>query len=181
MRLKGESNNTTETGGKSSLDTAARVSLKSLVEPKGSRILSRCPQLKDVPVTDPALPRHEWQVTGLLLVSLIPPKATGTAHIPQGHSLDGLPQEEAGSLSCCSGSCAGSYLDINPPGQLFRHGTLSLAYWLWSNGPPMPQASLRLIYLCSSVLCVILATSIFIYTHDALHLKFASEFLHSII
>lgn len=54
--LKRESSNTEETGGKSSLDTAARVFRESLVEPSGSRIPSRCPQLKDEPVSDPALP-----------------------------------------------------------------------------------------------------------------------------
>lgn len=53
MRLKRVDSNAKETGGKSSLDTAARVALKSLVEPDGSRILSRCSQLKDEPVPDP--------------------------------------------------------------------------------------------------------------------------------
>lgn len=39
-------------------------------------------------------------------VTFTPHKATGTVRIPGDHSQHGLPQEEAGSLSHGTGSCA---------------------------------------------------------------------------
>lgn len=59
----------------------------------------------------------------LPLVSFTPHKAARMAHIPQGHSLDGLPQEEAVGLPPGSNSCLCRALFwIKPhPVQLLRH------------------------------------------------------------
>lgn len=48
------------------------------------------------------------------LVSFTPHKAARMVHIPQGHSLDGLPQKEAVRLPALVLACAVPFLDKTP-------------------------------------------------------------------